>query len=143
MESIIVGVDGSESASRAAQAAADLAHKTGSRLHVVTAYGNARAEAALKDSASDWQALAAQAAADTAASSARRLAQEFPGVTITSGSAHGKPHTVLVEEAERVGADLIVVGNRRVQGVQRVLGSIASAVAHRAHCDVYIAHTTG
>src|SRR5690606_28369663 len=39
-------------------------------------------------------------------------------------------------------ASLIVVGNKRVQGVAgRVLGSIARDVAAHASCDVYIAHT--
>jgi nucleotide-binding universal stress UspA family protein len=142
METIIVGVDGSETAGRAAEKAADLAARTGATLHVVTAYGNARAEAALKEAANDWQAAAAEAAKATAASCAAQLRDTFPGVDVTSGAAHGKPHTVLIEEAARLDVDLIVVGNRRLQGVQRVLGSVASAVAHRAGCDVYIAHTT-
>ena len=38
---------------------------------------------------------------------------------------------------------MIVVGNRRVQGVSRVLGSIASDVLRRAPCDVLIVNTTG
>ena len=38
-------------------------------------------------------------------------------------------------------ADVIVVGNKRVQGVSRILGSIARYVAAHAPCDVYIAHT--
>ena len=36
---------------------------------------------------------------------------------------------------------MIVVGNKRVQGLARVLGSVASAVAQHAPCDVYIAKT--
>ncbi|MCP3973298.1 MAG: universal stress protein, partial [bacterium] len=39
-------------------------------------------------------------------------------------------------------ARMIVVGNRRVQGIARVLGSVASDVAKRAPCSVLIAHTT-
>jgi len=46
-----------------------------------------------------------------------------------------------VREAESLGADLIVVGNKRVQGLGRILGSIAEDVAHHSTCDVYIAHT--
>jgi nucleotide-binding universal stress UspA family protein len=36
---------------------------------------------------------------------------------------------------------MIVVGNRRMQGIGRVLGSVANSVAHNAPCDVYIAKT--
>jgi nucleotide-binding universal stress UspA family protein len=50
---------------------------------------------------------------------------------------------VMCEEARRLEARMIVVGNRRVQGAARVLGSIASDVAKHAPCDVYIANTTG
>jgi nucleotide-binding universal stress UspA family protein len=38
---------------------------------------------------------------------------------------------------------MIVVGNRRMHGLGRVLGSIANSVAHNASCDVYIANTYG
>jgi CRP-like cAMP-binding protein len=38
-------------------------------------------------------------------------------------------------------ATMIVVGNRRVQGAKRLLGSIASDVLHHASCDVLVAHT--
>ncbi|WP_281445477.1 universal stress protein, partial [Paenarthrobacter nicotinovorans] len=47
----------------------------------------------------------------------------------------------LVNEAEMQDARLIVVGNRRMQGLGRVLGSVANTVAHTAPCDVYIAKT--
>ena len=48
----------------------------------------------------------------------------------------------LVSESERLDATMIVVGNKRVQGIAgRVLGSIARDVAAHASCDVYVAHT--
>jgi len=36
---------------------------------------------------------------------------------------------------------MIVVGSRRMQGIGRVLGSVADSVAHNAPCNVYIAKT--
>jgi nucleotide-binding universal stress UspA family protein len=48
---------------------------------------------------------------------------------------------VLIEVATDHDAAVIVVGNKRVQGVTRLLGSIATDVAHKAPCDVYIANT--
>ncbi len=141
LKTILVGVDGSETAEKAAAKAAQLAAQSGASLHVVTAFGNVRAESALARDADEWRSQAAQTAEAIAAESAETLRAHVPGVRISSGAAHGKPHIVLISEASRINADLIVVGNRRMQGVQRVLGSIASAVAHRAPCDVYIAHT--
>jgi nucleotide-binding universal stress UspA family protein len=60
---------------------------------------------------------------------------------VTSRALAGRPATALVDEAIRLGASLIVVGNRRVQGVGRVLGSVATNVAAHAPCDVYIVKT--
>ena len=63
------------------------------------------------------------------------------GVDLEVIAAHGKPAEALVEEAKRRNAELIVVGNRRVQGIGRILGSVARSVAQHAPCDVYIVKT--
>ena len=65
-----------------------------------------------------------------------------PGLAVTTAALEGKPGEALVRAADKLGAELIVVGNKRVQGVAgRVLGSIARDVASHASCDVYVAHT--
>jgi nucleotide-binding universal stress UspA family protein len=143
MERIVVGVDDSETAAKAAARAAELADKVNADLHVVTAFGNARAEGVLATHADEWLTAVRREAEGTASRVAETLRVDAPNVRITSAAVHGKPHTALLSEATRQQADLIVVGNRRMQGAQRVLGSIASAVAHRAPCDVYIVHTVG
>jgi nucleotide-binding universal stress UspA family protein len=60
---------------------------------------------------------------------------------VTYSAARGKPAEALIKEAERLGDRMIVVGNRRMRGIGRVLGSVANSVAHKASCDVYIANT--
>jgi nucleotide-binding universal stress UspA family protein len=50
---------------------------------------------------------------------------------------------MLCEEATRLEARAIVVGNRRVQGMSRVLGSVAADVTRQAPCDVVVANTCG
>jgi len=60
---------------------------------------------------------------------------------VTYSAARGKPAEALIKEAERLSARMIVVGNRRMRGIGRVLGSVANSVAHNATCDVYIANT--
>lgn len=42
----------------------------------------------------------------------------------------------ILNSAESVNADLIVLGTHGRSGVARLLGSNASAVVHKAHCDV-------
>ena len=138
MDLIIVGVDGSETALAAARTAATLAHTTSARLHVISA--TPRATVDYEDGQHHVQVEVAAEAEQIAQEAATALREITPD--ITSSAVKGRPADALVSEAERLGADLIVVGNRRVQSaVARVLGSIATAVAHHAPCDVYIAHT--
>ena len=50
------------------------------------------------------------------------------------------PKDAIVEEAERWGADLIVVGSHGYRGPERaLLGSVSHAVATQAKCSVEIA----
>ena len=135
---IVVGVDGSESSRLAASRAAELARSMVAQLHIVTAVERATVEE-IPDRPGATQITSGEVAEAIAAEVAAELEGIVPGVTSTP--LHGKPATVLVEEAERLDARLIVVGNRRVQGVGRILGSVASSVAAHAPCDVYIVKT--
>jgi nucleotide-binding universal stress UspA family protein len=49
---------------------------------------------------------------------------------------------VIVRLADEVGADLIVVGSKGMQGTRRILGSVPNSVAHKAGCNVLVAKTT-
>ena len=72
----------------------------------------------------------------------QNLVRELPHDQITTHVGVGDPAKTMCEEATRLEAKMIVVGNRRVQGMSRVLGSIAADVARHAPCDVLIANTT-
>ena len=52
----------------------------------------------------------------------------------------GDPAEVLVELAERHGADVLVIGNRGMQ--RRVLGSVPNTITHKARCSVLVVKTT-
>lgn len=135
---IVVGVDGSETALRAARTAKDLAATLGATLHVVSAFDSDRTE--VFGSGSDqWIVSDAGDAEKVARSVAETLST--PETKVTYSAARGKPAEALIKEAERSGARMIVVGNRRMRGIGRVLGSVANSVAHNAPCDVYIAKT--
>ena len=134
---IVVGVDGSETAKKAADSARDLAAALDASLHVVSAFDSDRTE--VFGSGSDQWIVSD---ADGAEHVARTVADALAGpVKVTYSSARGKPAEALIKEAERLDAKMIVVGNRRMRGIGRVLGSVANSVAHNATCDVYIANT--
>lgn len=139
-KTVITGVDGSETAAHAARIAAEFVQAFGGRLHVLSAYGKYKEdtfssgeEKIVFTTLSDAERAAAETVAD--------LRRNFPGIDVTSGPSEGKPAEALVKAADRLDADLIVVGNKRVQGIARVLGSVARDVAAHASCDVYVAHT--
>ncbi|KII26576.1 universal stress protein UspA, partial [Arthrobacter sp. AK-YN10] len=81
--------------------------------------------------------------ADSAEYVARKVAEELdiPDNSVKYYAARGTPANALINYAESNKASLIVVGNKRMKGLGRVLGSIANSVAHGAPCDVYIVNT--
>ena len=137
IRTILVGVDESATARRAAESAAALARATGAHLHVVTALPPARMGEVRGPGGDTWHVDPIDAARDRL----NDMAASWPDVKTDVVCEMGKPVDVLIRTAERIDADVIVVGNRRMQGVSRVLGAVASDVAHRAPCDVYIVYT--
>ncbi len=134
----VVGIDGSETASVAATRAGEMALKSGGSVHVVCAYSgrNASTIQVGSDSFTISNLTTAEQIAEQQAAAYRAQ-----GIKSTSAAIDGKPGDVLIDEAARTHADVIVVGNRRMQGVKRVLGAVASDVAHHAPCDVLIVKT--
>ncbi|MBC9226497.1 universal stress protein [Aeromicrobium sp. 636] len=140
MSTILVGVDGNEPSIHAATRAADLAKALGAELVVVCAFSNTE-EVRYGDESHPHKLSASDAARALATQAVEKISASAPDVTITPRAEYGKPGAVLVQLADDLDATLIVVGNKRVQGVARVLGSIATDVARHAPCDVYVAHT--
>ena len=139
---IVVGTDGSPTASAAVQRAVELAVAEDASLHVVTAYRPkaTREETALpeawrwKTSPGEVAEQTARAAADTAAGA---------GVEVECHSCPGDPADVLVDIVEQVGADLLVIGNKGMRGAGRmVIPSIPNRVSHRAKCDILLVDTS-
>jgi nucleotide-binding universal stress UspA family protein len=133
---VVVGVDESATARRAAFRAAEVAAALNAPLHLVMAANRGRADGLATETGHyvDWLAGAEQFLDG--------LIGELPVATVTRAVVPEDPASAICAEAERVEAQMIVVGNRRVQGISRVLGSIATDVARRASCDVLISDTT-
>lgn len=147
---VVVGTDGSDSAFRAVEAAARLgaALGNGATLHIVSVVK----PASMSAMAAGELAAAAPAAADLAWQEEARADLEGKlsaiahrvgetGLVIETHVRTGNPAEVLCDMATHVGADLIVVGNRGMQGGRRFLGSVPNAVSHHAPCSVLIVDT--
>jgi nucleotide-binding universal stress UspA family protein len=144
--SIVVGTDGSETASSALAQALQLAAPLGATLDVVSAYqpvGKARLNAESKEAPEGWQwainphedvEATLRAAADAASA---------VGVEARTHARQGDPADAIIELAEELRADLIVVGNKGMTGTKRfLLGSVPNKVSHHAPCSVLIIRTT-
>jgi nucleotide-binding universal stress UspA family protein len=136
---IVVGTDGSARAGAAVHMALELAQLTGATVHAVNAMNTG---GVVEDPHS------AQLVMDEMRDHADGIKQHILGVAERQGvdvefhSAMGQPAEALIELAERVKADLIVVGNRGMSGMKRfVLGSVPNKISHRAPCSVLIVDT--
>lgn len=147
--SIVVGTDGSERAARAVEQASALAKICGATLHVVSAYKGIESAIATAMAAgslvatppalgreSKEEADAAQQALESGVEPIRA-----DGITVKAHAITGSPASVLLDLAETVEADLIVVGNRGMTGSKRILGSVPNTLAHHATCAVLIVQT--
>ena len=147
---VLVGTDGSETASAAVRHAAALAGAMGAELVVVTAYAtdplHERTLADERERAPEdvrWVITDAGEAEDRLVA-ARRIAADVGVAKVRTRAEHGDPADVLIATAEELLCDVIVVGNRGMAGASRfLLGSVPNKVSHHAPCDVLIVPTTG
>jgi nucleotide-binding universal stress UspA family protein len=140
METIVVGVDGSECAHAALGFAVREAALRKARLRIVCAweippavYGGGFAPPL------DQRTLEAfRDGAETVVQAAVAAAKELESAVECEGSAvQGQPAEVLLEEARD--ADLIVVGNRGHGGfASLLLGSVSHQVVHHSSCPVTV-----
>ena len=139
MNEIIVGVDGSATARKAADEAAQVAHNYKRPLHIVLSMTRNTSQQVRGGGSETWHFDSVGVAEESLKALVGELRATVPDTTYAVVLAD--PATALCDEAVRLDASMIVVGNKRVQGAARVLGSIAGDVAKRAPCNVLIVHT--
>jgi nucleotide-binding universal stress UspA family protein len=143
IETIAVGTDGSETASKAVDFALDLAEKFGSQVVVASSYrpvseGRLRSEQREAPEDIQWS-INPMEDVDSALRDVEQKAKSR-GLKTTTEAREGDPADVLCDIAEQHNADLLVVGNKGMQ--RRVLGSVPNSVSHKAPCSVVIVKTT-
>ena len=145
-KSIVVGTDGSDTATQAVRQAVELASSIGAKLEVVSAYepvAESRVKDERRDAPEDLQwAINRREDVRATLDSVVALADEN-GVSANIYPRRGDPADAILDVAEEQSADLIIVGNKGMTGAKRfLLGSVPNKVSHHAPCSVLIIRTT-
>src|SRR5690348_4173100 len=118
---ILVGTDGSSTATVAVDRALALARDHRASVTILSAGGSAE------------RVLSAES---------ERL--EGSDVPFTVLAATGEPAHALVDEAKKGDYDVLVVGNKGIHGIRRLnpLGSVPGRLSHRLPCALLVVKTT-
>ena len=143
-QTIVVGTDGSDSSLRAVDKAGQIAAGSDAKVIVATAYfpqsEDQRAADVLKG---EGYKMAGNAPIYAILREARERAHAAGAENIEEKAVVGPPVEALVDLAQEVSADLLVVGNVGLSTIAgRLLGSVPANVARRSKTDVLIVHTT-
>ena len=141
-ESVLVATDGSETAAEAVRVATEMAQTFGATLHLATVYRSGGGSTRVPDmTMAPPEGLdrgsVASSLIDSIASEARTK-----GVNVETHVVTGNVADAVVTLAEEHDIGLIVVGNKGMKGIKRVLGSVPNDIAHSAPCAVLIVNTT-
>jgi nucleotide-binding universal stress UspA family protein len=136
---ILVALDGSVRAAGVFDAAAELAERFGATLFPFRAL----------DIPPEFPAAAASSRADplpafmanAAIGEMLKLAERAPGIDVDRPTAkEGQPWRMILQAAEELDVDLIVMGSHGYHGLDRILGTTAGKVANLAHRNVLVVH---
>lgn len=131
---ILVAYDGSESARRALDQAAALSRSNGAKISVVSVaeplpqFGRAGAMLTPEEVREHANELLDA-----------KAALAVKGVTTQMVERKGEAASMIIDEAEKEGSDVIVMGTRGLNAAERwLLGSVSSRVVQHARCNVLV-----
>lgn len=142
---ILFATDGSAYSKAALKEIAARPYPPHSSVHIISIIDNVLVTTrnapmgALNEFYAEAGRKAEKSAEKTVKNAAKVLRTKNPELTITTAILNGSPKSVILEEAETLVADLIIVGSRGYGAVKRfMLGSVSQAVALHAKCSVEI-----
>ena len=134
MSTIMVAYDASEAAERAVYRAASLARGFGATLHIYNGVTQVAMHHQVVQDANKADLV-------RATESVRRLARSLEGVQTVVEVREVSVSTQIVEYADEVKADLIVIGSHGKSGLTRwMIGSETEYVLQEAHCPILVTH---
>ena len=143
---IVVGTDGSPTATEAVKTAIEQAKISKAKLEIVSAYEPVPQQRLREESEGISGDVShsvnpredVQFVLDKAAAEAKKAK-----VDVVTHPREGDPADAILDVAEENDADLVLVGNRGMTGARRfLLGSVPNKISHHSPCDVWIAKTT-
>ncbi|MBI5521565.1 MAG: universal stress protein [Desulfarculus sp.] len=136
---ILAAHDGSAPADQALLFAAEVAQKLGGQLHLVTVVPDLCLSS---EEVSPNECSLISSSLEHDAQGGLKKAQELltqQGVKALTHFKTGRPVDGILDAAEEIGADMIVVGSHGKHGAKRwLLGSVSTKVAEYAKCKVLI-----
>ena len=144
---IVVGTDGSDTAGEAVRQATELAKLSSARLDIVSAFEpipQQRIQSEAGAAPGDVQyEISPREDVNLILDNASGVAKKEGVEEIQTHAREGDPADAILDVAEEIKADLIVVGNKGMTGARRfLLGSVPNKVSHHAPCSVIIVRTT-
>jgi nucleotide-binding universal stress UspA family protein len=144
---ILLATDGSEYSNHAAEELAARSLPPNAEVHIISVFHSTplitSVPAPMGGLAGAWEeanAVAKNQAQEAVKNAAKILAEKHPNLSITATMVEGSPKHAILEKADELGADLIVVGSHGRGAVGRfLLGSVSQSIALHAKCSVEIA----
>ena len=133
-----MATDGSEEATLAAKTASELAHRAYSELHLVSvAVAYSSFDDVHKPGLVENLLQRAQDVLDDQVKKLEHSGGEAARKHVRASQRH--PADEIMQVVEETGADLVVMGSRRLGGIRRALmGSVSDSVIRHAHCPVLV-----
>lgn len=134
-EKLLLATDGSEYSEGAIREAISFAKRCSSKLYAMFVVGVI----------TDYETFSPQKIEEAMEGEAKKYLESVRARALSEGVvceiilAHGEPHERIVEEAERIKADLIFIGRRGTKGLGKLLmGEVAAKVIGHALCNVLV-----
>ena len=133
-EKVLLATDGSKDAALAARAAADACEGMGAELHLVHVWFNVPTARLRPFMRAELKKLGKEHLDEGV-----KRVEESGGLVTEAHLIEGRAADEILDLAERIGADLVVIGSRGLGPVGRIaLGSVSEAVIHHSRCPVLV-----
>ncbi len=146
---ILLATDGSKYSEAAIEEIANRPFPANTAVRIVSAYRlssltmQMEPMGALREYHTEIDKQALRSAENATKQAEKILHQKNPQLTITAKVIEGSAKSAILREAEKFGADLIVVGSHSYGAIKSfLLGSVSHAVALHAKCSVEIVRKT-